>query len=71
METETTNDMSGYIYDGLINQTIKECSCGALIEKNDGCNYLQCSFCHQEWCWVCWRIKGTLGCPFGSSHNSH
>ena len=31
--------------------------CGILTEKNGGCNYMKCTTCDIEWCWVCKRIK--------------
>nr|VZI16921.1 unnamed protein product [Spirometra erinaceieuropaei] len=32
----------------------KDCPhCGVCIEKNGGCNHMQCSKCHYSFCWVC------------------
>lgn len=27
--------------------------CAVPVEKNGGCNYMRCSRCNQEFCWVC------------------
>ncbi|VDD76461.1 unnamed protein product [Mesocestoides corti] len=32
----------------------KDCpNCGVLIEKNGGCNHMQCFKCQHQFCWVC------------------
>lgn len=37
-----------------IKNNTKPCpSCGAPIEKNDGCNHMQCSQCDHDFCWIC------------------
>lgn len=48
------------------------CVCGAILEKNAGCNYVKCR-CGQEWCWVTKLPKGSGRghCPFGGPHNCH
>lgn len=52
--------------------TIKLCpGCTILTEKIMGCNYLKCSKCNTEWCWVCNKIKYVEhGCN-DKSHDSH
>eukprot|EP01006_Ploeotia_vitrea_P016498 TRINITY_DN47199_c0_g1_i2.p1 TRINITY_DN47199_c0_g1~~TRINITY_DN47199_c0_g1_i2.p1 ORF type:complete len:407 (-),score=53.74 TRINITY_DN47199_c0_g1_i2:762-1982(-) len=45
----------------------KDCpSCHHPIEKNGGCNYVACTKCSREFCWMCMFI-----CPKGDSHTSH
>ena len=29
------------------------CRCGAWISKIDGCDYVTCAQCHQQFCWTC------------------
>ena len=29
--------------------------CKSIIEKSEGCNHMQCYFCHYEFCWICLR----------------
>lgn len=46
-------------------------SCGRILEKQDGCNHVQCPTCHTEMCWVCNKKKyGEEGCN-DLTHNSH
>ena len=61
---------------------IQHCTCGALMQKIDGCNWVKCH-CSIEWCWVCRKKKGRVEsfpegvntesiCPYGSPGcNSH
>lgn len=28
-------------------------NCHVIIEKNDGCNHMQCIYCYYEFCWIC------------------
>ena len=36
---------------------LKDCpSCGITIFKKDGCNHITCSYCRQNWCWICGEI---------------
>jgi ariadne-1 len=39
----------------ILSNTKKCPMCGVRIEKNQGCNHMQCrnSSCRHEWCWVC------------------
>lgn len=59
----------------LRDKIIKYClGCQILIQKIDGCNYVKCSYCQCEMCWVCDKKKGAGDdlCPFGHpTHNSH
>ncbi len=48
---------------------IKKCPNGCLVEKLDGCNYLECG-CGVKWCWNCGGVKG-IDCMYGSGCNSH
>ena len=37
----------------------KECiGCGCAIEKDGGCNLMECPNCNTRWCWVCLQKKG-------------
>ncbi|PIK47465.1 putative E3 ubiquitin-protein ligase ARIH2 isoform X1 [Apostichopus japonicus] len=46
-----------------ISANTKDCpKCHACIEKNGGCNHMQCSRCKHDFCWVCmgdWKFHGT------------
>jgi len=46
-----------------ISANTKECAkCHATIEKNGGCNHMQCKKCKHDFCWVClgpWSDHGT------------
>jgi ariadne-1 len=46
-----------------IKKNTKPCpTCGAPIEKNDGCNHMQCSQCDHHFCWICLnRLDTHLG----------
>ena len=36
---------------------LKDCpSCGITTFKKDGCNHITCSYCRQNWCWICEEI---------------
>jgi hypothetical protein len=51
--------------DELIDRLTKKCArCGARIEKNGGCNYMKCSKCNYEFCWVCGDSWATHGDHF-------
>lgn len=40
--------------DAWIAQHTKPCpGCGVRIEKNGGCDYMQCPLCKTEFCWLC------------------
>ncbi|CAH3158678.1 unnamed protein product [Porites evermanni] len=37
-------------------------NCGSCIEKNGGCNHMQCIKCKHDFCWMCcgdWRSHGS------------
>eukprot|EP01006_Ploeotia_vitrea_P037404 TRINITY_DN66126_c0_g1_i1.p1 TRINITY_DN66126_c0_g1~~TRINITY_DN66126_c0_g1_i1.p1 ORF type:complete len:673 (-),score=102.88 TRINITY_DN66126_c0_g1_i1:1202-3199(-) len=40
--------------------------CNQSIEKNGGCNYVMCTKCHRDFCWICMFV-----CPKGESHTAH
>lgn len=48
--------------------------CGFGIQKTGGCNYIRCSVCKAEWCWLCHKLKGFSSdnskCD-DASHKSH
>ena len=36
---------------------LKECpSCSITTFKKDGCNHITCSYCRQNWCWLCEQV---------------
>ena len=36
---------------------LKECpSCGIATFKKDGCNHITCTYCRQNWCWLCEEV---------------
>ena len=40
---------------------LKECpSCGIITLKKDGCNHITCSYCRQNWCWLCEEVFQTV-----------
>ena len=40
---------------------LKECpSCGITTFKRDGCNHITCSYCRQNWCWICEEVFHTV-----------
>lgn len=57
------------ISDEFARHMLLQCSCGHILAKDGGCNYVQCR-CGLEWCWVCGRVKYGSGCT-EASHNSH
>lgn len=46
-----------------ITANTKDCpNCGSCIEKNGGCNHMQCIKCKHDFCWMCcgdWRSHGS------------
>ncbi|XP_074608822.1 E3 ubiquitin-protein ligase ARIH2-like isoform X2 [Acropora palmata] len=46
-----------------ITANTKDCpNCGSCIEKNGGCNHMQCIKCKHDFCWMCcgnWRTHGS------------
>lgn len=53
-DSETSNYISAHT---------KDCpKCQICIEKNGGCNHMQCGGCRHDFCWVClgdWKTHGT------------
>ena len=40
---------------------LKECpSCGITTFKKDGCNHITCTYCRQNWCWLCEEVFFTV-----------
>ena len=40
---------------------LKECpSCGITTLKRDGCNHITCTYCRQNWCWICEEVFQTV-----------
>ena len=43
-------------------ERVKKCpGCKAAIEKNAGCNHMECPFCHTHFCWLCLAGYKTSG----------
>jgi hypothetical protein len=62
-----------YITAALAEGRLQICPRGCLVEKNGGCNYIECK-CGVAFCWYCRRPKGTTEneCPPGApGHDSH
>ena len=53
-DSETANYISAHT---------KDCpKCNICIEKNGGCNHMQCFNCKHDFCWMClgnWRTHGS------------
>ncbi|MFA5091137.1 MAG: hypothetical protein WC483_00615 [Candidatus Paceibacterota bacterium] len=62
-----------FIVKGKKRGDLHECMCGAIMQKDGGCNYVKCPVCQREWCWVTKLLKGSGPgmCPFGGKHNCH
>ncbi|CAI5441022.1 unnamed protein product [Caenorhabditis angaria] len=46
------------------NRMFKRCptsACKAVIEKADGCNHVECPFCHTHFCWLCLFKSDSMG----------
>ena len=40
---------------------LKDCpSCGITTFKKDGCNHITCTYCRQNWCWICEEVFLTV-----------
>lgn len=60
-----------FITDNIKSGVYLRCNCGSTLEKDGGCNYVQCPVCKLEWCWECRRVKYIDdGCK-EAAHNSH
>lgn len=85
-ENEIENKNEILIEDKIKNKIWQKClGCGVLIEKIDGCNFIECLYilkienniatkCSTKWCWICYKIKGNNEnqCQWNHpSHNSH
>jgi hypothetical protein len=50
----------------------KEClKCITLIEKVEGCNYIECSVCHRHICWECANVISCLGEVYEHINETH
>ena len=56
----------------IYENSYKQCpKCGAIIEKNEGCNHMSCTNCNYEFCWICmekyadehYSLYNFFGCP--------
>ncbi|KAL3114236.1 hypothetical protein niasHT_014080 [Heterodera trifolii] len=55
-DSETANYISAHT---------KDCpNCHSCIEKNGGCNHMQCSKCKHHFCWMCFRDWKTHGSEY-------
>ncbi|KAK3085174.1 hypothetical protein FSP39_025514 [Pinctada imbricata] len=45
--------------------------CSQCIEKNQGCQHMECSICHTHICWICMATFKTSGECYGHLHKSH
>ncbi|CAK5085356.1 unnamed protein product [Meloidogyne enterolobii] len=55
-DSETANYISAHT---------KDCpNCNSCIEKNGGCNHMQCSKCRHHFCWMCFRDWKTHGSEY-------
>ena len=50
----------------------KQCpSCGSLIEKAGGCQYMQCRNCRKHICWICMEFFDSSGLCYGHLGDKH
>ena len=50
----------------------KEClKCATLIEKVDGCNYVECNGCHGHICWVCLKVFSEVEVVYQHMNDAH
>ncbi|KAF2646119.1 hypothetical protein P280DRAFT_415088 [Massarina eburnea CBS 473.64] len=45
--------------------------CGVPIEKNEGCNHMECGWCKTHICWFCMKTFETGGETYGHMQRSH
>ncbi|XP_051960548.1 E3 ubiquitin-protein ligase RNF14-like [Xyrauchen texanus] len=44
-----------------VKNNCKQCpSCGANIQKDEGCNKMSCSSCRQNFCWICLKVLNNM-----------
>lgn len=60
-----------FLIEQFAQYVFRPCKCGAILEKEGGCNYVQCLFCKYEICWECGLEKFVImGCN-NKDHHSH
>ncbi|XP_051534333.1 E3 ubiquitin-protein ligase RNF14-like [Myxocyprinus asiaticus] len=53
-----------------VKNNCKQCpSCGANIQKVEGCNKMTCSSCRQYFCWICLKVLNTVN-PYNHFNTS-
>ncbi|ETN79783.1 hypothetical protein NECAME_09650 [Necator americanus] len=53
---------------------VRECptkGCGAVIEKGEGCNHMQCTACNIHFCWLCDYTSETQAKVYGHLRETH
>ena len=60
--------------DDWIKKNTKACPhCGAAVQKNGGCRFIDCASCKHEFCWICLAKTpykhAPHGCPAGNGYN--
>ena len=62
--TSSTNE-EDLTQEWFIENNIKQCpDCGIYIEKDGGCNHMNCDLCGYEFCWACLRDMSAEGCNY-------
>ena len=63
--TTTTSNEDDLTQEWFIENNIKQCpDCGIYIEKDGGCNHMNCDLCGYEFCWACLRDMSAEGCNY-------